>query len=52
LIPELPTWHLDTMRFTLGASSGLTQCRCFKGITLGELGELDLQAGDVLGKLV
>lgn len=39
------------MRFTLGASSGLTQCRHFKGITLGEPGEPDPQAGDELGEL-
>jgi len=32
-------WHLDTMRFTLGTSSGLTQGCRFKGVTLGELGE-------------
>ncbi len=36
----------DTMRFTTGASSGLTQCRRFMGVTLGELGEPDPQAGD------
>jgi len=33
----------DTMRFTLEASSRLTQCRRFKGVTLGEP---DPQAGD------
>ena len=37
--PKSSSWHLDTMRFTLGASSGLTQGRRFKGVTLGELGE-------------
>jgi len=40
----------DTMRFTLGASSGLTQYRRFKGVTLGEPGEPDLQTDDALGE--
>jgi len=44
-------WHLDTMRFTLGASSGLTQCRRSKGATLGEPGEPDAHVGDELGEL-
>lgn len=39
------------MRFTLAASSRLTQCRRFEGAPLGELGELDPQAGDELGEL-
>jgi hypothetical protein len=38
------------MRFTAGASSGLTQRRCFKGVTLGEPGEPGAQAGDDLGE--
>ena len=33
------------------AASGLTQTRRFEGVTLGELGELDLQVGDDLGEL-
>ena len=51
--PELETavWHPDTNRFPPGASSGLTQCRRVKGVTLGELGEPDPQAGDGLGEL-
>jgi len=39
------------MRFTLGTSSGLTQCRRFKGVTLGEPNEADPQAGDALDEL-
>jgi len=39
------------MRFTLGASSGLTQRRRFKGVTPGEPGEADPQAGDAQGEL-
>lgn len=39
-----------TMAFVFGASSGLTQYRCFKGVTLGEPGELGPQAVE-LGEL-
>jgi hypothetical protein len=35
-----------TMTFVFEASSGLTQSRRFKGVTLGEPGGLDPQAGD------
>ena len=41
---------IDTMRFALGASSGLTQYRRFQGVTPCEPGELDLQAGDAPGE--
>jgi hypothetical protein len=37
---------IDTNRFTPGASSGLTQGRRYKGVTLGEPGEL----GNALGE--
>lgn len=39
------------MIFVFGASSELTQARRFKDVTLGELGEPDLQEGDLLGEL-
>jgi len=42
---------IDTMRFTLRAFSELIQGRRFKGVTLGEPGEPDPQAGDALGEL-
>lgn len=45
---------LDTMRFTIGTTSGLAQARCFEGVPPGDLGELDTQMGDHLndsGKL-
>jgi len=38
------------MIFNLWASSGLTQCRRFKGVTLGEADEPDPHADDELGE--
>ena len=32
--------NIDTVRCSLGASSGLTQRRCFEDVILGEPGEL------------
>jgi len=39
------------MGFTPEASSGLTQCRRFRRVTLGEPGEPVPQVGDDLGEL-
>src|SRR3569833_3343719 len=40
-----------TMKFILGASSGLTQCRRFKNVTLSDPYEPDPQVGDNLHEL-